>query len=371
VNTQALESASISLAEFRERSGFAGGGESQKSRKRDVTDGLKTVFWAFSLQARTGLKTAYAMERFFEPAAFGQAASGDRFHRNKWPRYLAGRHEPKAVLDAVEAKYPGANACLTSPLWAALTGRPLTRRELEALVLRLDIGIQALVRRRGTAPRPARFPGMSMDRDLAEAIERRASLDALAATVIMLRIANVESEPAAAFQWGRHLLRLMVMLGPTLQVGGIAQPLLDLIGERVLPLASHDDLQPGFPAGTYLEIVRLYVEALRRIKGEPPFAMTEALRHKLGQRILNRRYGHDYFYAFNPIRADTHTASAAASEQLFAAPDVWLSAWGFNMLSTGGHRDAPPDVVRTGEDLWAMRDRLPSAPNSCRGLSAD
>lgn len=257
---QAFESACLSLTEFRQRSGFADSCESRKRRRRDETDALKTVFWAFSLQTRTGLETAYAMERLFEPSAFRRTASGERFHHNKWSGYVAGLHRPVKVLAAVEALYPGANACLAIPLWAAMTARALTRKQLEALVLPLEPGIQALLRRRGTAPRPPRFPHASIDRDLARALERRRSLDALAAAVIMVRIAHVEGETAAAFEWGRRLIRIALVHADLLYAGGITGALLELLEERVLTLAWHDGARPTFHIGRLEWLNEAYVQ---------------------------------------------------------------------------------------------------------------
>ncbi|TXI22779.1 MAG: hypothetical protein E6Q67_05610 [Roseateles sp.] len=353
---QALESACLSLTEFHQRSGFADPRKTLKPRRKDITSALKTVFWAFSLQARTGLATAYALERCFEPEAFGQDDKGDRYHRNKWSGYLAGRNQPEKVLAAVEAKCPGANDCLSNPLWAALTDRPLTRLQLEALIMPLEPGIQSLVRRRGPSPHPAHPQGSRIDHRLAEALERRASLDALAAAVILLRIAHAEGATALAFQWGRHVLRIMVMLSELLHEGGIARPLLELIEERVLRLARHDGAQPGFPRGTFAEIARHYASAMRRIDGKPFESMSQTERQAARQSRLGFRAGFDYFYAFNPIRVLADFGAGALGEQVLATPDAWLHTWALNMLAMGGHRDPPPALVRAGEDLWARQE---------------
>jgi hypothetical protein len=353
---QALDSACLSLTEFGQRSGFADSRKSLRPRRKDITGALKTVFWAFSLQARTGLMTPYALERFFEPDAFGETTDGDRFHYNKWPGYFAGRHEPVKVLAAVEAKCPGANGCLSSPLWAALTDRPLTRLQLEALILPLEPGVQSLVRRRGPWPHPAHPQGSRFEHRLAEALERRASLDALAAAVILLRIAHAEGATALAFQWGRHVLRIMVMLSELLHEGGVARALLELIEERVLQLARHDGAQPGFPRGTFAEIGRHFASAMRRIDGKPFESMTQAERQAARQSRLGFRAGFDYFYAFNPIRVLADSDAGALGEQVLATPDAWLHTWALNMLAMGGHRDPPPALVRAGEDLWAQQE---------------
>jgi hypothetical protein len=350
---QAIESACLSLAEFRQRSHFPRARETLKQGKNDITDALKAVFWAYSLQELTGSASPRALERLFEPETFRKNAAGQPFNHNKWRHYFAGRHEPIAALDKVAAKFPGANACLESPLWAALTPRPLTRRQLDNLILPLAPDIQAIVRRRGTEPRSPRFPGMSMDRGLAEALERRASFDALAAAIIMVRISHVEGESSAAFDWGRHVLRILLMLSEMLHNGGIARPLLELVEERVLALAWHDGARPGYPAGSFFRLAQHYVQGLGQMHRS---WMTRKQRQAPGQCLLSIEYGWDCFYAFGPLRITVEGAPDRPEDRQFATPDIWLHTWALNMLEIGRHRDAPPDAVVAGLDLWASRD---------------
>lgn len=84
--------------------------------------------------------------------------------------------------------------------------------------------------------------------------------------------------------------------------------------------------------------------------------MTEAERHAAGQSRLDVRAGFDCFYAFNPIRVIAGSGAEATGEQRFATPDLWLHRWALNMLAIGGHRDPPPALVKTGQDVWARRD---------------
>jgi hypothetical protein len=349
---QALESARLSLADFRVRSGFA----CQLPRRRDVVDAIKTVFWFFSLQCETGCRTAYALERFFDPDMLRTNAAGERFHSSKWARYGAGLNRPRSVLPAVEKTCPGANACLASPLWPALTQRPLKRPQLDALLRRLEPSVRSLVSRRTSAPRRVARPRTDeIDEVLARALERLVSLDALAAMVVLLRLALANGRTAEAFQWGRHVLRMMLLMGAFLRSRGVAQVLFDVIEERVMPMARHEGLQPGFPSGSYLDLWRLYADVLWRIKDRRPDTDTLNLQHVLGQRILDDQYGYDYFHALNPMRMLADTSIAPVAQQLFLKEDVWLFIWGHNMLSIGGHRYPPVPAVMTGLDLWATR----------------
>ena len=348
---QAVESARLSLKDFRVRSGFAG----EQRRRKDIAEAVATVFWFFTLQNKTGCRTAYALERLFEPGGLRTNAEGERFHSSKWARYGAGLTRPRSALPVVETKCHGVNACLGSPLWPALTARPLKRPQLEALLLRLQPSIRSLVSRRTAAIDAGRSTKGDVDSGLAGALERLASLDALAAMVVLLRLAHANGRTAEAFHWGRHVLRTMLLMGSLLRSHGVAQVLFDLIEERVMPMAQHEGLQPGFPAGSYLDLWRLYANALWHIKDRRPVTYTADLQHCLGQRVLDDQYGYDYFHALNPMRMLADTSIAPASRQLFLKTDAWRFIWGHNMLSIGGHRYPPAPAVLEGKDLWATR----------------
>lgn len=286
----------------------------------------------------------------FEPTTYRRNEDGERFHHNKWRHYFSGRHRPTDVLTAVEARYPGANDCLRSPLWEALTPLPLTRRQLEDLVLPLRPDIQAIVRRRGTDPRPRRFPRLPMDRGLAEALERRASLDALAAAIIMVRIAHVEGETAAAYWWGRHVLRIMMMISEVLHNGGVGRALLELVEERVLSCAWHDGARPGYPVGTFFRLAQHLAKEVRRSLGPEVFPFTTAARRREALLRLFKPFPRrDCFYGFNPLRVTVD--AGPTSKQVLASPDIWLHSWAVEALERGGHRGAPPAAVWTGADL--------------------
>jgi hypothetical protein len=83
--------------------------------------------------------------------------------------------------------------------------------------------------------------------ELAKVLPRRPSLDALAAAVIMVRIAHLEDEAFVTHLWGRLALRVALLQVELLYAGGIFRPLIELLDERVLTLASHGGTRPSFP----------------------------------------------------------------------------------------------------------------------------
>ncbi|WP_457324398.1 hypothetical protein, partial [Roseateles sp. P5_E11] len=299
--------------------------------------------------AKTGLPTPTDHEQLFESVTAG--GEQRTYHLHKWSSYFSGRHVPRSVLPVVEASFPGASACLTNPLWSALTAASLTRRELESLIAGLDPDIQLLVKRRGSQPSRLRSGEVVIDGVLAAALERRAGLDALTAAVIMLRMANVSQQPAVAYEWSRSVLRMLVVLGELFTQRGIARPLFELVEERLLPMAVHDGAMLGFFAFSYLDVADRYAQMVRYIRGLENIR-TAAL-PRLRQRILDGHHGFDCLFAFNPFRAVSLCRDHAGS---IANPHCRPHLWSWNMLSAGGHRGMPPEDVWSGRNLWARAE---------------
>ena len=60
---------------------------------------LRIRYWYEALRERTGLNTAYQLEKHFEPESFAREADGSiRYYKNKWTRYEQGRHLPQSRL---------------------------------------------------------------------------------------------------------------------------------------------------------------------------------------------------------------------------------------------------------------------------------
>gem|GEM_PF-6011241 len=137
--------------------------------------------------------------------------------------------------------------------------------------------------------------------------------------------------------------------------GGIAQALIDLVNERIMPMARHEGLQFGYPSGMYRQLIGVLTHALWHIRDRPYEDMEGTERKLVAHQILEGRYGYDLLYALNPIRAAAEVSGVAAHEQFFATPDIWLFKWAHNMLTVGGHRLPPVLDVHTGKDLWATR----------------
>lgn len=302
---QAVESAGLSLAKFKKRAGFASTPwAGPRSPKRDITDALKTVYWARQVSAAFGHEDYKALELRFAAANAG-CHDAEPVFTNQWLGYLLGKHVPKTVLPAVEQARPGLNSCLDAPLWPALTARKLSPSQIGKLLQQLapEIRYVALAR-----------PGKAGVREAAM-LERRANLDALAAAILLLRSAHTEGRLEGAFEWGRNTWRLMMLLGTELAFAGIARPLAELVEERVMPMATLDGVRYGFPAGSYFKLVGRFahvVECATELAGRPS---TPAKLRSLSRALLDFKSGRHYFWLFNPRRIVAGEAVASQGQQ--------------------------------------------------------
>ncbi|HEY1396757.1 hypothetical protein [Roseateles sp.] len=319
---------------------------------------LKTICWAFCVASKFS-EGPKALERRFSSRR-DHLRDAPLVLTNSWKGYCYGRHGPRQrVLAAVSEMCPEASACWGSLLWTVLGEACLSVRRIRSLLCKLDSDVQvpAMRARRSVTVCPV----------AAAMLERRAGLDALAAALLLLRLAHLEQRQAAAFGWGTNVWRLMVLLGPMLVCGGIAQALSDLIEERFMPMAELDGRRPGFPAGNYRRVLSAYVEVMFHATRRSTPRLTERQLVVVGRQVLDGMYGDDCRWALNPVamvqskNRTTDVSLKNPSNDRTADERVNLHHWGLNVLQLGGHRGPPPGAACSGNDLWAIDDDDPYA----------
>lgn len=250
-----------------------------------------TAYWANSISTECGEEDHKALERRFAPSS--KCCDPDEpVYTNLWLGYLRGRHVPVNILPIVNKTLPKANKCLRSPLWSLLADAAATSKQLLDLMQCLESEILELLR--DSSQGHGCFK-------LAMKLERRASLDALAAEILLLRLSAIRGEARAAFYWGRYVWRMMLLLGPTFVEGGIAQALAELLEERITSQSRVDGKRFGFPPGSYYPLVWQYIAAIYRVLDLAPGTRSERL-HVTGLGMLNGAFGSAYFWMFNPAR---------------------------------------------------------------------
>lgn len=357
---QVVESAELSLTDFGLRAGFSLAGARFSRPRRDITSALKTVFWTYSLCRLTNTPRPYGLQRRLESESLWRDCEGNRRRRNRWPEFAKGLNEPHGFLKQIEEACPGSGSCLECPLWEGLAEGPLLMPQLGALARRLSTPVRALWERHGLSPGKQEKPVPKLfDGKFAAALERRACLDALAAIILLVRVAHASDRPEIAYQWGRQLWRMWVLLTPILVSGGIARALAELMQERIMPMACFAGARYGFPDGTVLEVAREFPKAWRKLAAlERTGTLRGAARRaSIGPDLLSGQHGWDYHFAFHPIpllvggKAPWQRPRRTDPDDHHAMQCLWLHTWGKNMLKQGRHPADPPCAVWDGVDL--------------------
>lgn len=352
---QVIDTARLSLAQFAEVAHFPLTGETRGRPRRHAVDALRTVYWYHLVRERTKLLSAYALERHFEPGSFTRTP--DRVEvqrRNKWRQYRVGHHVPSGDLtQRIEQDVPGATAALDAPLWTVLKTPCLTvadaGRCLRLLVPSLQASLADRAAVTGHAPWASEF-----DRALVKMLERRACLDTLALCVVIVDVAAATGEIDVAHAWGGVLYRQLLILGWPLLTRGIAQPLFDLVAQRIWCTPAFEHAPYWIPKGHYTQLVGRLIDVLYHIKDAPFEGMSDDDIVRYTQKAVNGDYGIDCLLAFNPIRkVDSGVTGCVVDLVDLTKADFWEVQWAWNMLLTGGHRGPPPAEVRNGMDLWA------------------
>ncbi|PBX09383.1 hypothetical protein CJT86_26745 [Pseudomonas aeruginosa] len=194
-------------------------------------------YWYEGLRQRTGLATAYKLEQHFEPESF-RKQDGITSNRCKWQRYAAGRHTPQAKLAArIDARVPGSLQELQHPLWAILKHQPSRTTLSEAFLQRLKPDVQAVLFE-PVGGIEVYWQRARVTVVLMRKLERIASLDALAALTWLLREAIALGCRKHTERLARSLYTVLLMMGIEWQNRELAEPLLKLFAQRILPLGS-------------------------------------------------------------------------------------------------------------------------------------
>ena len=173
---------------------------------RNLIDVLRTQLWFHVLKLRSGLPSAYAIEKALEPHLVRISADGVNRPR-KWDSYERGTRVPKRSRDASDAvelaerNFPGTASWFDNPVWEILKGAKPDRWALQRLLQTLSSPvIDVLITTDGSIKGQADLVQLTLEHF--DRLVALGSFDALAAVVILAKL----SEETAS-----HELRDMVL----------------------------------------------------------------------------------------------------------------------------------------------------------------
>ena len=319
----------------------------ENSRPRSNTVEMLAVgYWFEGLRQRTGLKTAYALELYFEKESFRRNTNGTiRHYRSKWSRYEQNLITPKAkTLNRVELLAPGSTRDLHHPLWALM--RQVIKKEridCDDYFRSLSTEIQLVLFGDGSDifwDSPRREPTTQL---LLEKLERRASLDSLSALMALVIEADHLGKRAFAMKATSSLHRVLLMLAMELQARGVAVGLIDWLAMNVLPLGAPGHLQVCMTSTDYIHAsahlnTMVYQHPQRRGKCLP-----WKPRAKVMLKLLGGDMGVDVMHAMRPqfaLRTDVGDITVDLIEE-FKKMSA-LRTWGWKCILDGTRQVMPP-----------------------------
>jgi len=307
---------------------------------------LAVGYWFEGLRQRTGLKTAYALELYFEKESFRRNTNGTiRHYRSKWSRYEQKMISPKAkTLSRVELLAPGSSRDLNHPIWTLM--KLISRQQkinFDSYFRTLNTEVQLVLYRNTSNMIWDSVQREPTTQVLLEKLERRASLDTLAALIAIVVEADHLGRKSLAIKAANSLHKVLLMLAMELQARGVAIGLIDWLVLNVLPLGVPAHLQIWMSSADYIHAsahlnTMVYQHPERRGKTLP-----WKLRTRLMCKLLAGDMGIDVLHAMRPqfeLREDIGEIAGDLVEE-FKKTSA-LRTWGWMCIIDGTPQVVPP-----------------------------
>lgn len=209
-------------------------------RRDDAVDKVRTIFWFQYLGMSIGSLHPRAVQRAISPMPLTDALGGT-IKNNKFWGYARGEHVPNAALvQRAAAIYPDSAYILNHVIWQILRNDNQTAVRSRQWVAQLDPDVQkVLIKQRNELTESERTIDM---------LERRFSLDSLAALTILFRLnhedENVKDdgkgpESFRAWMYACSIFRMLMMIGSQFVTDEVKNNVFDLFGQRVFSLATN------------------------------------------------------------------------------------------------------------------------------------
>ncbi|RUT42312.1 hypothetical protein WG29040_01585 [Pseudomonas sp. PAMC 29040] len=322
----------------------------ENSNPRSNTVAMLAVgYWYEGLKQRTGLKTAYALELYFEKESFRRNRNGTiRHYRSKWSRYEQKMISPKAkTLSRVELLAPGSSRDLNHPIWTLV--KLISRQKkinFDDYFRTLSTEVQLVLYRNTSDMIWESVQREPITQVLLEKLERRASLDTLAALIAIVVEADHLGRKSAAIKAADSLHKVLLMLVMELQARGVAVGLIDWLAFNVLPLGVPAHVQIWMSSTDYIHAsahlnTMVYQHPERRGK-----ALSWKLRTRLMCKLLAGDMGIDVLHAMRPqfeLRTDIGEISSELVKE-FKKTSA-LRTWGWMCIIDGTPQVVPPTAL--------------------------
>ena len=312
---------------------------------QDAIDLLAGSLWFETLLHDLQQTTAYGVGKRVQPHTYQPRIEG-RWpqHHNLWAKYARGLHLPGAdTIMAGNQVVPKSGDILTGTVWKVLdTSRPIGDGGDE-LLRGLHIGVQQAVFKPGPLAY-GHYVRRSAPNLPLRLLESRPDLDAVAATVVLLREAYESGNHRRAFEIGRSLHATLLMAASCIPLCYIATEFMEFFIWQIFPLATDDEVAFDLDGAEFYAQMRCFnrvllsLEDLGRIKAD-----------NFGsewRKVLSFEFGFDLFYGLGPrfkLVKDPELTSAE-SRQLVGDNRIGRN-WALSSLQSGRVQRLIPDEI--------------------------
>lgn len=317
-----------------------------QGRRKDELSVIATALWFAKAKSQSKCETPYAMERFFEPKAFGKNREGDLYHRNKWAKYAVGLHQPSvALIEQVEEQAPGTANIIKHPLWEILRHPHKVTAQRGELIGRLSTQVQQVLRREERL-HDATGLCREITRRQLQMLEHRAGLDALAALALFTAEALMEGKHQAAFEMCNSLYRVLLILCTMTPFDKFSAELYEILHMRLLSRVEHDGLGFGSTPSEFAESAYLLLVQVLALEDANQIGWRHQETINACVDLLDGKYGFDVRFALAPLYVAVSHGNAPNQAAIDAAErSQKRQAWGRKVLRSGKVERFAPDNI--------------------------
>lgn len=203
------------------------------ARRDDEVDAIRTIWWFRCLGNHLETHAPREVQRAIAPQTLAVDINGERIKNNKFLGYSLGEHVPNAALvRQAEGVVPRSGWVLGHVIWQVLRSTGSIKQHALKWTRQLDLDVQQIVLR----PYGSLVGGAS--RHTLGSLERRASLDSLAALTILMLLRHEEGESEWAWLHAYSVFRVLLLMGTHLERYGVAKRVFELYSQRIFSLAA-------------------------------------------------------------------------------------------------------------------------------------
>lgn len=203
---------------------------------------VRRILWYYFIERRLSAHSAYEVEGLLDGNAFYRNEYGELSNKNKWIRYKNGKVSPnKSLLLSVEKKLPGSSHIFDHILWKLLQDK--TTLSHEGCLKQLTPDIQRLVFQKGSLSFLSEVSRSAITDRKLHAIERRASIDALACITILLLESLENKNSKLTLSIARSLFRVLLVLCASLPWQFCQSDIFDIFREKIFSKVASDSYQ--------------------------------------------------------------------------------------------------------------------------------